>query len=225
MEHPERALAALQHGQRELADQFEAAVEGYERTLQDLALRLSSLKPEELRREVRALRDVHDGLRRILRRIEASMRSSREIERELTEWQAREDERGPLHADHPRTRAEILRSELAVRRELPLSAISPETSPFASDSGSGVEESIRSESPAPEPDQALPSVAPEHLLRAIMAATREVDRWHASPEVGRDAVDDLQELRKLHAVLKRLDREQGVRRDRIELAVRARETY
>ncbi|GEM_PF-5711305 len=72
---------------------------------------------------------------------------------------------------------------------------------------------------------ALPVIDPTLLLRAIREATREAERWHALPQVehGEDALEQVRQLRELHASLKRLDREQGIERARLTLAVRMRD--
>jgi len=64
----------------------------------------------------------------------------------------------------------------------------------------------------------------EYLLQAIREATRETERWHGVPESSWDeeALIQVHHLRDLHALLKRLDRERGVSRDRLELAVAPR---
>ncbi len=226
LENPERALAALQQGHRDLADEFERVYQDYERTLENTAIRLKTMKPSDLHREIRSLRDVHDALRRTLRRLDASMRSASEIERELGEWRTREKEGGPWHADHPKVRAEILRSELSVREEKPLNVIPLESSPFAETPEQCRYEIVSDESRLSySQEMQLPEVTAEQLIHAIRHANREAERWHESPEIGRDAIDEVKELRRLHAMLKQRDRESGTMRDRIELAVNSRGSY
>ena len=226
MENPGRALTALQQGHRDLADEFERVYKDYERTLENTALRLKTMEPSDLHREIRTLRDVHDALRRTLRRLDASMRSAAEIERELGEWRARENEGGPWHADHPKVRAEILRSELSVREEKPLTVIPLESSPFVKAFEQEECETLCDEPRFSDPRETqLQEVSVEHLIQAIRHANREVERWHESPEIGRDAIDEVKELRRLHAILKQRDRESGTMRDRIELAVKTRDSY
>jgi hypothetical protein len=226
LENPQRALVAFQQGHRDLADEFERVYQDYERTLENTAIRLKTMDSKDLHREIRTLRDVHDALRRTLRRLDASMLSASEIERELGEWRMREKEGGPWHADHPKVRAEILRSELTVREERPLTVIPLESSPFAETSEQGRYEIVSDESRFSDSRETkLPEVSVEQLIHAIRHANREVERWHESPEIGRDAVDEIKELRRLHAILKQRDRENGTMRDRIELAVKTRDSY
>ena len=226
LENPERALAALQQGHRDLADEFERVYQDYERTLENTAIRLKTMKPNDLHREIRSLRDVHDALRRTLRRLDASMRGAAEIERELGEWRTRESEAGPWHADHPKVRAEILRSELSVREEKPLKVIPLESSPFAKTFERMECKTVSEEPHVFDPHEAqLQEVSVEQLIQVIRHANREVERWRESPEIGRDAIDEVKELRRLHAILKQRDRESGTMRDRIELAVKTRDSY
>ncbi len=63
------------------------------------------------------------------------------------------------------------------------------------------------------------------LLPAIRDATREAERWHAIPQTAQveEALEQVRQLRELHASLKLLDRQLGVRRDRLALAMRMRD--
>lgn len=65
------------------------------------------------------------------------------------------------------------------------------------------------------------------LIAAIREATREAERWHAIPstEHDDDALVQVRHVRELHALLKRLDREAEVQRDRLALAISAREMH
>ena len=226
LENPERALAALQQGHRDLADEFERVYQDYERTLENTAIRLKTMKPNDLHREIRSLRDVHDALRRTLRRLDASMRGAAEIERELGEWRTRESEAGPWHADHPKVRAEILRSELSVREEKPLKVIPLESSPFAKNIRTdGVQDGIRRTARFRSARSSTARGFGRAADPTIRHANREVERWRESPEIGRDAIDEVKELRRLHAILKQRDRESGTMRDRIEFAVKTRDSY
>ena len=57
------------------------------------------------------------------------------------------------------------------------------------------------------------------LIAAIRDAVRETNRWHALDlsQHTQDAVDQVRQMQQLHAILKRLDRQQGIRRDRSDL--------
>ncbi|MBU1034353.1 hypothetical protein KKF59_04010 [Patescibacteria group bacterium] len=231
LENPQAAIEALQCEQRDLAAQFEATCLAYQDRLNDLALKLNDLEPKELRRESKALREAQDSIRKNLRRLEASMMNAAELERELKEWSARQDESGPRHADHPDVRAEILRSELAVRsRKIALRAIAPEESPFA---GAKVHSSqfsmpsgdVKAENEAElveEKDAELPEPDVVHLIEAIRQGTREAERWHEVMSPDAEALEQVKQMKSLHAALKQKDRKDGIRRDRIEMAVRMR---
>jgi hypothetical protein len=228
LEDPRAALDALESDQRELAEQFEETTLAYQERVVDLASRLKDLRPEEVRREAKTLRDSHDSIRRILRRLEASALTSKEIEHELKGWEARRGEQGPRHADHPEVRAEILRSELSVRGHgIPLKVISIDSSPLASLVES--ELSLQADDcffdETIEPVNETFGADSENLISAIRHANREVERWHESPEINRDAIDEVKELRRLHALLKQSDRESGVERDRMPLAVKIHGSY
>lgn len=235
LENPQAAIEALQFDQRDLAEQFEATCLAYQEKLNDLAVRLNNLEPKQLRRESKILRETQDAIRKILRRLEAAMMSATELERELKEWSARRDESGLRHADHPDVRAEIARSEMAVRsRKAVLRAIPPEESPFSSveqttpnpsfaRSGIGLISSPCTKGELEGVEDELPVLEEEHLLQSIRQITRDVERWHSAPNYERDALDDLHELKKLHALLRDSDKKQGLQRDRLELAVRMRE--
>lgn len=229
LEDPKAAQAALAADQRELAAELERTYKAYEERLQTVAARLSTLSPENLQREARTLREVQDGLRRTLRRIDASSRSARELERELQEWQQRESESGPPHADHPQVRAEIIRSELAARKGVvTLATVAPERSPFRLREPVvfSPEEQIQAvEEPLTEEAQTemLPDIDPQHLVGLIRQETREAERWHAIPMPDYEAIEQVRQVKALHVILKRLDRERGVQRDRLSLAVQMRE--
>ncbi|MCI0478974.1 hypothetical protein L0Y59_00310 [Candidatus Uhrbacteria bacterium] len=208
----------------------------YRSKVADFAARIDGLPVEEARREAEILRDAHDAIRRTMRRIEASARTANELMEELREWEAREGEGGPRHADHPDIRAEVIRSELRTRGVMPvLEAMPVEASPFV---GSGYApqepvapfmrpseiESEAEEDPfgrdADMDDLHVRDV--ETILRSIRETTREAERWHGLPEQEAEVVDDLRRLRDMHTLLKRIDRSRGTVRDRLTLAIRMR---
>lgn len=231
LENPAAAHAALMADQRELADELERTYAAYEERLNDLAARLSMLSPEDIRREARVLREAQDGMRRTLRRIDVSARSAKDLERELQEWEHRREESGPPHADHPLVRAEIIRSELMARGGLSrVSTIDPESSPFRVHDTVPLPVQDRMEaedvSDVEEDDMdSIPSLAPDDLVGVIRMETREAERWHAIPEPDYEAIEQVRQVKTLHALLKRLDREQGINRDRVAFAIHMRETH
>jgi hypothetical protein len=240
IENPAAARAALLADQRALGEEFEKTYEAYEQRIQAVAESLSQLKGENVEQEARTLREAQDQLRRLLRRVEASSRSARDLEREYAEWDGRSDHEGPWHADHPSVRAEIIRSELALRNsERPPVAIAPEASPFRmvelQDFITESEEHSPSarpmlvvrpvvESQEREVAEQLPSLDLDTLLQTIRMETREAERWHGAPSQDHDALEQVKAVRQLHAILKRLDRKSGIRRDRIVFAIRQRGT-
>ena len=245
-EDPARAKALLAADQMSLAQEIEETFQAYDERLEELASRTHRLSAKEVKHEAKRIRQAQDALRRALRRVEVSAKTAKELERELSLWEERENDAQDLHADHPAVRAEMIRSELAVRgtevpqrmREIPV-AVNVETEEAdeepamkpvnaalwltqdaaeAGDEGSEEEEEISAPLSTPEA---------EHLLRAILEATREAERWHALPaeEHDEDTLYQLHQVRELHAALKRLDRENSIRRDRMAYAVSPRELH
>jgi len=215
--------------QRVLAEELERTTAAYEERLMGLAGRLSAMSPEDVEREARTLRDAQDALRRMLRRIDASSKSARELERELADWEARGEDDAPLHADHPSVRAEIARSELASReRARRLVAIPLDASPFRimAEPVAQHYEEVEETMPAYEPVsvESLPHPDPMHLIHVIRLETKEAERWHGNPDPDHDALIQVKQVKYLHSILKRLDRERGVRRDRTAFTIQMRET-
>jgi len=235
-EDPVAARAALLADQRSLADELEQTYQAYEERLASVSLRLRRMTDEEVQREATVLRNAQDGLRRLIRRIDASAKTARELERELHEWEGRGDEPGPQHADHPLVRAEVIRSELATRGDLQrMIAISPEESPFrlAVPSEPEQEEAVEPEGPrviafgsyetSSDEPESLHHPDPAHLLTVIRMETHEAERWHGHHQTDPESLEQVHYLRDLHAALKRIDREKGIRRNRLAYAVRMRE--
>lgn len=222
----------LEQEQRGLAHDIEELFRAYDGRLQGLSMRLRGLSERDIEREESSIRQAQDELRRLIRRFQASLRTRQELERELAEWSDRHDS-GSFRADHPRVRAEIARSELEVREPVSIrssAASRSERRPvemsvavieIPPDVESDSRMALEAQLPEAEP---LSQVDTEHLLRSIREATREAERWHAMPLTSEDddALLQLHHLRELHAVLKRRDRVQGVRRDRVALAVSPR---
>lgn len=221
--------AELVRSQQELAGELERLFLAYDERMRGLSERLLGLTDEELEDESRRIADVQDEIRRVLRRVDASMKTRQQLERELAEWEDREGAENP-HADHPTVRAEIARSELVARgvpvgrsfRTMPDVADEADNPFFASAGDERAPEISATIVVSAEP---VATVDVGHLLAAIRDATREAERWHAVPasEHDDDALDQLHHVRDLHARLKRFDRERGIVRDRLELAVCPRE--
>lgn len=234
-EDPASARAALEADQRSLADELERTYAAYSERLEGAASRLSGMSDGDVAREAAVLREAQDGLRRILRRIDASAQTARQLERELSDWESRGRVEGPRHADHPLVRAEIIRSELATRGEFQqLVAISPDQSPFRividerpTYAPSDFEAPLAlpmAEAEERIPFETLASVEPEHLLHTIRFETREAERWHGHHDPDHDAIEQVRQVRQLHGILKRLDRQKGIRRDRMTIAIHMKGT-
>lgn len=239
-EDPARAKALLAADQMSLAQEIEETFQAYDERLEELASRTHRLSPKEVKREAKQIRQAQDALRRALRRVEVSAKTAKELERELSLWEERENDAQDLHADHPAVRAEMIRSELAVRGEKARPREEPRAVKVAVPAAPPVNaalwlthDDIHPESTdiwdggMEDDTEPLPSPEAEHLLRAILEATREAERWHALPEEehDEDALYQLHQVRELHAALKQLDREYGIRRDRMAYAVSPREFH
>ncbi len=201
----------LKAEQRALAEEVERLFRVFDERLRALAERTHELSPEALIGEAKMISEAQDGLRRVLRRFDATAKSTEELEQELGEWQQREED-SPLHADHPSIRAEIVHSELVCRGLLVTKVENP-----LSQTESFVEEIVEE---AEEEE-----VSTETFLLAIRDAAREAERWHSVPalELDHEVLDQVRHLRELHAHLKGLDRKQGITRDRLVYAVNPRE--
>jgi hypothetical protein len=217
----------LEAEQRGLATDLERLFIAYDERMRGLSSRLSTLDDATLEREWDSVRSQQTDIRRLLQRFESSVRSRQELERELAAWESRTD------GDE---RAEIIRSELAVRGVRRASPKKIETPPplaisgplnfpeiFISELFPGDESENEVQAPAVETHE-LPPVRSEDLIAAIRDAVREAERWHAVPEasMGEDALVQLHHVRELHGLLRRLDRQNGIRRDRANLAVHPR---
>ncbi|MEN9557995.1 MAG: hypothetical protein RL141_364 [Candidatus Parcubacteria bacterium] len=148
LDDPVSAISELQDEQRRIADELEQTFLTYDGKLQAAAKRIASLGPESVTPEEREhLRAEQLELWRLVRRAQAAARSTRDLAREVREWQ----EHGPTHApeghpDHPNTRVEIAESELRVR---------------------GVISSSRSSSHTPDPlEKSMRDAAGIHALHA-----------------------------------------------------------
>lgn len=229
---------ALVEEQRALSSDVEGLFRAYDAKLRSLSGRLNDLDDEALAAEADEIAATQDALKRMVRRVEASVKASRDLERELAEWENRPDS-ASYHADHPEVRAELIRSELASRNpgRSVVSVGAYGVHPVRSDEGEGGraprapteldEEPSLEAIPFLAASDPLPEIDVACLLQAIREATREAERWHAVPseEHDEDALLQLHHLRDLHAALKRVDREQGVHRDRLALAVNTHDIH
>ncbi len=224
-EDPQVAKEILATDQRELIEEFEKAYAEYERYAVTLSQRVATMDAKTISREASDVREAQDALRRMLHRVRLSVRTARELEMELSEWDQRSHEEGPRHANHPAVRAELVRSELDVRRQRSVLEVIPvHASPFriVSLPDQPIDEH--------EPDElthdaTLSRLDALSLVQLIRLETREAERWHAIPQPAYEAIEQVRHLRGLHAHLKRLDRHARQQRDRLELAVHMRELH
>lgn len=211
------ACERLKTDQRFLAQDIEALFRRFDTCVQDLALDIRSLSENDLWHRAHELRRAQDRLRFMLCRAEASIKQTYVLEQELVEWENC-SVIPALHFDHPSIRAEIIRSELAVR-DVAIESLSCIESqqiqtevPAAADTQKVRESEVGYET--------IQTFEPEKLVQAIRDARREMERWHALPpeEHSEDAIAQVRHFRELHAMLKRIDHSRGITRDRLELA-------
>lgn len=232
-------VRALGINQRALAEEIESLCRSLEERVQHLADRLAGLTQSDADAEIRDIERAQNDLKLLLRRVNASAQPTAQLLRELSEWEARAEE-GELHADHPMIRSEIIRSELAGRGHARRAPPTPSYEEGARGSWLDETASELTRQVEDEPEVQFEEVSDTSvfsvrervdaadsasLLRAIHDATREAEKWHGAPadEYDEDALLQMKHLRELHALLKRADREQGIERDRMELAMRVNE--
>lgn len=227
------AKSALAAEQAELAHEIERLFLAYDERVREVSMRVRDLRPDAAEEEIARLRDVQKDLQMVVRRLDAAIKSRQELEQELSSWRNRGQDR-----EQVRRRAEIIRSELAVRG-LGMVEDTEDIQPiqiedFVKDRPktnilAGAEKEIEA---IPvyvedEDEQVEPLHIPdvEHLLAAIREATREAERWHAIPVEDHDdeALLQVRHVKELNGLLKKLDRKQGISRDRIEMAICPRE--
>lgn len=229
-------LTELQEEQSRLSAELEKAFLAYDRKTRTLAKRLAKwadgdAEPVELER----LREEQEDLWRVVRRTQAAVRSTRDLETELREWADRSDtSMHPAHPDHPAARTEIVSSELRLRGRDPDALVRMSSSePFEGsardvDPVSDVLEAAMNEpeEEAPLEEEVIPVIvgapwdteAVEHLIREIEDCGREIRRANAHEDRDQFAgeiVIMLKDMRRLHAELRSRDRAAGIRRYRI----------
>ena len=224
-----QAKAVLALEQAELAKQVEELISAYNEKVESLAWRLRTLPADVSAAELADIREAQRGLKSVLHRLEAAVKSRQELESEIVRWQGR-SAGGTQDREEARRRSEIIRSELMLRGEtdgIPLTfqTVGVDFRPVAK---CGPVISKTPDESADLSDQgieALPRMDEAQLVEAIRAATREAERWHAVPEEdwNEEALSQVHLVRELHALLKRLDKQKGVERDRIEIAINPRD--
>lgn len=242
-ENPSGARAYLASDQARLGAEIEEVFRAYDARLASLASRVKTLSEDDLAREMESIREAQDGLRRIVRRFQAALKSTAELDQELDGWEGHPGDEATLHADHPLIRSEIVRSELLLRHEEKLREqkkdrtgsgrfVDPGLSSMGGlsrqDDGKEQEWDARNVySPPLNSSQGMlqvqvheidPVRIPDEaqLIAAIRDAVRETNRWHAleNHEHTQDAADQVRQMKQLHGILKRLDAQKGIRRDR-----------
>lgn len=116
-ENPSGARAYLAADQSRLGAEIEEMFRAYDARLASLASRVKTLSEADLAREMESIREAQDSLRRIVRRFQAALKTTSELDQELDGWEGHPGDEASLHADHPLVRSEIARSELLLRNE------------------------------------------------------------------------------------------------------------
>ncbi|MCC7357583.1 hypothetical protein IT408_03715 [Candidatus Uhrbacteria bacterium] len=222
--------------QARLGEEIEEMFRAYDSRLMSLAQRVNSLSEADLARETESIRQSQDSLRRIIRRFQAGLKSTTDLDQELDGWDGHPQDEGALLADHPLVRAEIARSELILRDEERLRKQKTERAHLSMNHVGYKHEDLDIEKNTDSEQilNSIPNTATEmlhiqvhhvdpvrypdenQLIAAIRDAVRETNRWHAkeNTEFTQDAVDQVRQLKYLHGILKRLDLQKGIRRDR-----------
>jgi len=225
-----QAKVVLAAEQAELARELEKLFQAYDEKVIDLASRVRSLPPDASRAEVDNIREIQRELQLVVRRLESAVKSRQELEKELVQWREREGGK-TREREVARRRAEIIRSELALRDEtegwpVRLSPVGVDyrplskCGPFVQRMGEAEQAGDSSEMLADD----MTFMDEDQLVMAIREATHEAERWHAIPVEDHDeeALLQVHHVRELNALLKQLDRQRGVHRDRIEIAINPR---
>jgi hypothetical protein len=212
----------LKKEQHFLAEQFEMVCEQSTERVAQIAEGIRNFSSEHTRSQLHELRRAQDRVHQLLVRIEATHRTEQELERESAEWRSRSDTSGIRHVHHPEVRCEILRSELALRREAPCAETTTKirSQPFEHERLQAIVVPQTTEIPTAfvqEDEQRFERVefpSNQHVVQAIRMLRQEVVRYMTAPTLADEILEDLHELRALHATLKRLDREHEMCRDR-----------
>lgn len=228
-----RAIEELQREQVRLAEELERLLLVYDKRSRKLSKELARamngepVQPERLGQ----LAEEQAALWKLIRRGQAAERGTRELEQELREWSAYpEPGVSTLHPDHPVQRIELIASELRSRGKDPSPLLAEERAGYE---GSAQDVNVfeiepdatvsdENEEEAPAASAWEPSGSEDALLREIASCQREIRRLLAHPE-GEHAVQDIadgyEQLKELHAFLRRMDRHTGERRHRIAIGL------
>ena len=216
-----QAKAVLAAEQAELAREVEGLLRAYNEKVESLAWRVRSLPPQASAAEVAHIREIQRELKLVVQRLDAAVKSRQELEKDLVDWRERES---------GSQRAEIIRSELRIRglgEEMPadLPGIGVDYRPLSQCGPFARKIGDLDDGREDWNEEDLLFLDEEQLVAAIRDATREAERWHAIPEeeLDEDALAQVHHVRELNALLKRLDRQRGVERDRIDIAISTRE--
>jgi hypothetical protein len=230
LEDPDGALQELQQEQRLIAQELEETFVAYDRKLRAMAERLAGRGKDRTTpsaAELARMRDEQTELWRLVRRAQASSRSTRQLERELMEWRGRSVSAVPVgHPNHPKTRLEIVQSELRTRgiersvesapalelkpvESLPVMQAQPDDEIFGDDDIEDTGPSWTHETD-------------EHIMRELMSREREMAKLLTvpqNPEVIAELASMAHELRELHSHLRTHDRRERVKRVRWEVGI------
>ncbi len=229
-------VEACERDQKHLASDIEALIRSYGERVANISRRLVRARTEGIRRkELDRLREEQEKLALVIRRLQASERSLRELEREYGEWADRARESGG-NGEEMLKRAEIVASELRVRgREIAdvartnaYEGSAKDADPFESlvlEEESEESSSLREVSVCGEigEDEEMVSLQGARdlpgLLEEVDVATSEARKLLRAPEDQDVAgiVSALADLRRHHANLRMHDRRHGLRRIRVEI--------
>lgn len=221
-------IESIEIEQRRLADAFESITAHYEQELVKLGKQVQKASRDGLKaNEIARLKDEQAALWRLIRRMQAAGRTTRDLEQELREWTARIGVTSSKHPDNPRLRAEFIASELRARGK----RIADLESQFNIKEGSAkdvrtttwMNDVLDVEPLTPEGTEPVWVHADEqNLIGEIESCIREMKRALADPEsdaLAQELVDFAKQLKELHGYLRLLDRLNGVRRHRLMIGL------
>lgn len=234
-------LPDLRKEQIRLSEEVERTLSLYDDRTRALAMRLKNAGDS---RSIERIRADQEDLWRTVRRLQAALRATRDLESELREWAARaEDEETIGHPEHPVTRIEIVASELRARGRDPFALLQSIRAKKFKGSAEDVDPISDLEgAQCIAPNQAEELVASiseqsngrtneqppewnreesEHILREICDHAREARRMQAhvsAPDLVHELARTIADYRRYHGYLKAIDRADGMRRDRLAIA-------
>lgn len=218
-----KKMESLVEEQKHIAQKLAKVFEDYDQKLQKIAGLFEQCRQGELERLMPYIQKLQQELHGALTRADLAISESSDLRREMADWQRRSDE-----GLEESIRYRCLMSELALRGDAPQAfRVSPvhheiekgvqiEDDEFQEPSAKVVEERHGAVYYTDSAGQYLENNA-DHLVLNIKELSRELARYQQSPEAEpTESLRLAQQIRDLHALLRKTDRKTGAKRDRIE---------